>query len=396
MAKKTVQDIEVNGRRVLVRVDFNVPMENGAISDDTRIRAALPTIRLLAEGGAKVILMSHLEGKDKVDPKTMTMDAVAARLQELLDRPVQKVNDSIGPEVEAAVQSLVPGQVLLLENTRHHAGEKKNDPEYAAALAKLGDVFVDDAFGTAHRAHASNVGVADHLEAVSGLLMQKELEILGGALDEPKRPFVAILGGAKVKDKIKVIENLLPKVDTLIIGGGMAYTFLKAMGHEIGKSLLDESFLARAGEVAQVAKENGWKLALPVDVVVTDHFREPTMKKTVSISEIPADLEGVDIGPETIARFQEILKDAKTVVWNGPMGVFETPDFAVGTRAIGEALAGIAQNGANVIIGGGDSAAAVEQFDLADQMTHISTGGGASLEFLEGKELPGVAALSDK
>jgi len=396
MAKKTIRDIDVRGRRVLVRVDFNVPMDEGAITDDTRIRAALPTIRYLTENGARVVLMSHLEGRDKVDPKSMSLAAAGARLCELLGQPVKTVGDCIGPEAEAAAEALAPGEVLLLENTRHHSGEKKNDPEFAAALAKLGDVYVNDAFGTAHRAHASTVGVAQLLEAAAGFLMIKELDVLGGALDEPQRPFVAILGGKKVQDKIKVIENLLPKVDTLIIGGGMAYTFLKAQGLEIGRSLLDSDFLPSANEVFEAARKHGCTLALPTDVVVTDHFKNPTVHRVVSADQIPANLEGVDIGPETITRYQELLKGAKTVVWNGPMGVFETPEFATGTRSIGETLAGIARTGANVIIGGGDSAAAVEQFGLADQMTHISTGGGASLEFLEGKTLPGVAALQDK
>lgn len=395
--KKSLNDVEVGGKRVLMRVDFNVPLdEDRNVTDDTRIRAAVPTIQYLVQQGAKVVLMSHLEGKEGVDVKTLTMDPVAARLSELLGQPVAKANDSVGPDVEAQVAALQPGQVLLLENTRHHSGEKKNDPEYAAQLAKLGDLFVNDAFGTAHRAHASTVGVAAHLPAVAGFLMLKELEKLGGALDNPARPFVSILGGAKVKDKIKVIDNLLPKVDVLIIGGGMAYTFLKAQGYEIGKSLLDAGHLDAAKGMLASATEKGQRLELPSDVVVTDHFKNPTKWETVSIDQIPADLEGVDIGPETIARYQEILRGAKTVVWNGPMGVFETPEFAKGTRAIAEVLAEISAGDANVIIGGGDSAAAVQQMGLADKMDHISTGGGASLEFLEGKELPGVAALNDK
>ncbi len=392
MNKKTIQDVDVQGKRALVRVDFNVPQDDAcAITDDTRIRAALPTIRYLLEHGAKVILMSHLGRPKGVDPK-WRLNPVAERLGELLGQPVRKVDDCVGPEAEAAVQALQPGQVLLLENVRFHPEEEKNDPEFARRLAALGDLFVNDAFGAAHRAHASTEGVAHHLPAVAGFLLGKELDVLGGALDHPQRPFVSILGGAKVADKIGVIDHLLPKVDALVIGGGMAYTFLKAQGNEIGKSLLDKNNLEKA---AQTLKGGG-DIKLPVDVVVTDDFKTPTRKETVPVSAIPAEMEGVDIGPETVQRFREALQGARTVVWNGPMGVFENPQFAVGTRAVAEILAEIAGQGANVIIGGGDSAAAVEQMGLADKMTHISTGGGASLEFLEGKTLPGVAALQDK
>jgi phosphoglycerate kinase len=392
MNKKTVQDVAVRDKRVLVRVDFNVPQDpSGAISDDTRIRAALPTLRYLLENGARVILVSHLGRPEGVDPK-FSLAPVAVRLSELLGQPVQTANDCIGAEAEAAASALASGQVLLLENVRFHPEEEKNDPELAKQLASLAELFVNDAFGTAHRAHASTEGVAHLLPAVAGFLLGKELDVLGGVLHNPARPFVSILGGAKVKDKIGVIKNLLPTVDTLIIGGGMAYTFLKAQGHEIGKSILDSKHLEQAGKTL-AASQN---IELPSDVLVTDHFQHPTLVETVAVSAIPAELEGVDIGPETIARFQEILRSAKTVVWNGPMGVFEHPKFATGTRSIAETLAEIAEQGANVIIGGGDSAAAVEQMGFADRMTHISTGGGASLEFLEGKTLPGVAALQDK
>jgi phosphoglycerate kinase len=389
--KKTVQDVDVRDKRVLVRVDFNVPQDpSGAITDDTRIRAALPTLRYLLENGARVILVSHLGRPEGVDPK-WSLAPVAARLSELLGQPVQTASDCVGPEVEAAVSALASGQVLLLENVRFHPEEEKNDPEFAKQLASLAELYVNDAFGTAHRAHASTEGVAHYLPAVAGFLLGKELDVLGGVLHNPARPFVSILGGAKVKDKIGVIKNLLPTVDTLILGGGMAYTFLKAQGLEIGKSLLDAKHLEQAGKTLESPK-----VELPSDVLVTDHFQHPTKVETVPVSEIPPDLEGVDIGPETIARYQEILRGAKTVVWNGPMGVFENPKFANGTRTIAETLAETAGQGANVIIGGGDSAAAVEQMGFADRMTHISTGGGASLEFLEGKTLPGVAALQDK
>ena len=393
MNKKTLDDIDVSGKRVLCRVDFNVPQDDsGAITDDTRIRATLPTLKRLKEAGAKIILMSHLGRPKGVDEK-WRLDPVAIRLSELIGQPVKMLNVCIGPEAEAAAASLQPGEILLLENVRFHPEEEKNDPAFAASLAKLGEVYVNDAFGTAHRAHASTEGVAHHLPGVAGLLLAKELEKLGGALNNPARPFVAVLGGKKVEDKLPVIENLLPKVDTLIIGGGMAYTFLKADGKEIGKSLLDKDFIDDADGIL---KGNREKLALPDDVVAADHFMEPTKWETVSIDDIPADLEGVDIGEATRAKFSGILKNAKTVVWNGPMGVFECPEFAKGTRAIAETLAEVSATDANVIIGGGDSAAAVEQMGLADKMDHISTGGGASLEFLEGKALPGVAALQDR
>ncbi|MFN3652150.1 MAG: phosphoglycerate kinase [Armatimonadota bacterium] len=396
MNKKTIEDVDVRDKRVLVRVDFNVPQdESGAITDDTRIRAALPTLRYLLDQGARVILMSHLGRPKGVDPK-WTLAPVAERLSQHLGRPVQTASDCIGPEAEAAAQKLQSGDVLLLENVRFHPEEEKNDPEFARKLASLGEIYVNDAFGAAHRAHASTEGVTHYLPAVAGYLLGKELEKLGGAINDPQRPFVAILGGAKVKDKIGVIKNLLPKVDVLLLGGGMAYTFLKAQGLEIGKSLLDAGHLDAAKQTLQDVKEQGYRLEVPSDVVVADDFKNPTSHRTVRADEIPDDMEGVDIGPETIARYREILRDARTVVWNGPMGVFENPLFAEGTRSIAETLGQISQGEANVIIGGGDSAAAVEQLGYADQMDHISTGGGASLELLEGKTLPGVAALQDK
>ncbi|WP_461371634.1 phosphoglycerate kinase [Candidatus Darwinibacter acetoxidans] len=393
MAKKTIRDVDVQGKRVLMRVDFNVPMQDGTITDDKRIRAALPTIKHAIEAGGKVILMSHL-GRPKGKPDdAFRLDPVAKRLSELLGQPVQKVDDCIGADVEQAVAKLEPGDVLLLENVRFYAQETDNDPEFAKALAALGDIFVNDAFGTAHRAHASTTGVADYLPAVSGFLMEKELEFLGGAVEDPKRPFVAILGGAKVKDKIAVIESLLNKVDTLIIGGGMAYTFLKAQGYEVGNSLLDGERLEFCRSIMAKAEEKGVELLLPVDVVVAKEYGPDAEHKVVSSREMPADWEGLDIGPETAKRFSAAVKDAGTVVWNGPMGVFEFEAFAKGTLSVAQALA---DSSAVTIIGGGDSAAAVEQMGLADKMTHVSTGGGASLEFLEGKVLPGVAALDDK
>lgn len=394
MQKQTIRDIEWNGKRALVRVDFNVPLdEHQQITDDTRIRAALPTIQHLIDNGASVILMSHLGRPKKKVVDTLRLDPVAQRLGDLLGREVQKVNQFVGPEVQQAAQALQPGEVLLLENTRFDAREESNDQELARELAQLGDVYVNDAFGAAHRAHASTEGVARHLPSVAGFLMEKEIEYIGGAVANPQRPFVAILGGAKIKDKIPVIENLLPKVDTLIIGGGMAYTFYKAQGYEIGQSLLDEESLEFCKRLLNEAQD---KIELPTDCVVANEFSNDADRKTVKVTEIPADYQGLDIGPETIERFSKVIQSAKTVVWNGPMGVFEMPNFAVGTRAIAEALAKATQAGATTIIGGGDSVAAVEQMGLAEQMSHISTGGGASLELLEGKELPGVAALSDK
>ncbi|MBA2132617.1 phosphoglycerate kinase [Capillibacterium thermochitinicola] len=394
MKKMTIKDLAVKGKRVLVRVDFNVPVDdNGQITDDRRIQAALPTINYLAEQGAKVILVSHFGRPKGVDEK-YRMDTIAQRLRELSGRKVIKVNDCIGEEPQKAVAAMAEGDILLLENVRFYKEETANDPEFARQLAAVADLYVNDAFGTAHRAHASTAGVTAYLKpAVAGFLIEKELAIMGKAITDPERPFVAILGGAKVADKLGVITNLLNKVDTLIIGGGMAYTFLKAKGLEIGKSLLDAEKIDFAREMIAQAEAKGVQLLLPVDVVVTDDFKNPTMHKTVPADAIPADLQGVDIGPETIKQFTAAIKAAKTVVWNGPMGVFENPTFAVGTNAIAQAMA---EADATTIVGGGDSAAAVEQLGYADKMTHVSTGGGASLEFLEGIELPGVAALTDK
>ena len=388
--KKTVRDVEVEGKRVLVRVDFNVPLAEGKVTDDTRIRAALPTINYLLEHGARVILMSHLgRPKGKVVDE-LRLDPVAERLAELLGKPVRKLDDCVGPEVEAAVAEMRSGDVALLENTRFYSEDESNDPAFARKLASLADIFVNDAFGAAHRAHASTVGVAEHLPSVAGFLMEKEIAFLGQALTAPKHPFVAVLGGAKVSDKIGVIDNLLTKVDALLIGGGMANTFLKAQGYEIGQSLVEDDSLDVARETLERAGE---RLALPVDVVVADQFDAEAESKVVPVDQVPEDWRILDIGPETVELFKQKLAGAKTVVWNGPMGVFEFPRFAVGTEAIARILAG---SGATTIIGGGDSVAAVEQAGLADKMTHISTGGGASLEFLEGKELPGVAALLER
>jgi phosphoglycerate kinase len=390
MNKKTVRDIDVAGKRVLVRVDFNVPLEKGQVTDDTRIRAALPTIRYLIDHRARVILMSHL-GRPKGGPSDdLRLEPVARRLSELLGQEVHYVRDCIGPEVEAAVQALGEGEVLLLENLRFHPEEEKNDPAFAAQLAKLGDVYVNDAFGAAHRAHASTAGIAQYLPAVAGFLMEKELTFLGKALESPERPFITILGGAKISDKIGVIRNLLSRVDRLLIGGGMANTFLKAMGYEMGDSLVEMESLDVARELLQAA---GDKLRLPVDVVIADRFDNDAERRVVKVDAVPAGWRVLDIGPETVAAFRAELANAKTVVWNGPMGVFEFPNFAAGTFAIAETLASLP---ATTIVGGGDSVAAVQKAGVAYQITHISTGGGASLEFLEGRTLPGVAALLDK
>jgi len=390
MNKKTIRDIDVTGKRVLVRVDFNVPLSEGAVSDDTRIRAALPTIQYLLDRGAAVILCSHLgRPKDKV-VEALRMDPVAQRLAELLDRPVTKLDDCIGPEVEAAALAAKPGDLILLENTRFHPEETKNDPAFAIKLAALADLYVNDAFGTAHRAHASSEGVAHHLPAVAGLLMEKELEFLGSALAAPRRPFVAILGGAKISDKIGVIENLLQQVDALLVGGGMANTFLMADGYDVAESLVEAGSLDVARDLIARA---GNKLVLPVDVTVADRFEADAFSQVVSVAGVPPHWRILDIGPRTLELFQERLAGAKTVIWNGPMGVFEFPKFAVGTAAVARMLAALPD--ATTIIGGGDSIAAVKGAGLDDKMSHISTGGGASLEFLEGKTLPGVAALLD-
>jgi phosphoglycerate kinase len=395
MSINGLAEIDPAGKRVLVRVDFNVPQdEQGRITDDRRIEAALPTIRYLLERSARVVLASHL-GRPKGMDEKWTLKPVAARLSELLGQPVKTASDCVGPEAEAAVATLKPGEVLLLENVRFHPEEEKNDPAFARQLASLTDLYVNDAFGAAHRAHASTEGVAHLLPAVAGLLMQKELEVLGSALNKPRRPFVAILGGKKVSDKIGVIEHLMDKVDALIIGGGMASTFLKAKGYEIGDSLLDTDGIDLAKRVMERAASRGPRLELPVDVVVAKAFAPDAESQVVAAEAIPAGWQGMDIGPRTVARFREALADAQTVVWNGPMGVFEMPRFAAGTRAMAEILAQRTAAGATTIIGGGDSAAAVEQMGFADQMSHISTGGGASLEFLEGKVLPGVAALEE-
>jgi len=392
--KKTIEDIDVKGKRVLVRVDFNVPLDKERnITDDTRIRAALPTIKYLLDNNAKVILMSHLgRPKGEFDPQ-YSLAPVAVRLGELLNKKVIMAKDVIGESAKEAVNALKEGEVLLLENVRFHKEETKNDLEFAQKLASFGDIYVNDAFGTAHRAHASTEGIARFLPAVAGYLIKKELDVMGKALSNPERPFVAVLGGAKVSDKIGVIENLIEKVDTLIIGGGMAYTFFKARGYEIGTSLLEEDKIELAKSHEEKAKAKGVKFLLPVDNVVAKEFKADAEHKVVRSEEIPQDWMGLDIGPETCKLFGEEIKKAKTVVWNGPMGVFEMPAFAEGTKAIAQYMS---ECEGVTIIGGGDSAAAVEQLGYADKMTHISTGGGASLEFLEGKELPGIAALNDK
>ncbi|WP_078594441.1 phosphoglycerate kinase [Evansella clarkii] len=394
MNKKSVRDIDVKGKRVFCRVDFNVPMKDGEVTDDTRIRAALPTIQYLSENGAKVILASHL-GRPKGEVvEELRLDPVAKRLSDLLNKNVYKSDQVYGDEPKNAAADLNDGEILLIENVRFEAGEEKNDPELAKQLAEMADVYVNDAFGAAHRAHASTEGIAQHLPAVAGLLMEKELEVLGKALSDPDRPFTAIIGGAKVKDKIGVIDNLLEKVDNLIIGGGLAYTFVKANGHEVGKSLLEEDKIDLAREFMQKAEERGVKFYMPLDVTVADDFSEDANTKVVDIENIPSDWEALDIGPKTIDTYREVIRNSKLVIWNGPMGVFELKPFSEGTVSVAQALADT--ESAYTVIGGGDSAAAVEKFGFADAMDHISTGGGASLEFMEGKELPGVAALNDK
>ncbi|MBU8730876.1 phosphoglycerate kinase [Cytobacillus oceanisediminis] len=394
MNKKSVKDVELKGKRVFCRVDFNVPMKDGQVTDETRIRAALPTIEYLTNQGAKVILASHFGRPKGSVVEELRLTPVAKRLSELLGKEVKKADEAYGDSVKAMVDTLSEGDVLLLENVRFYPGEEKNDSELAKAFAELADVYVNDAFGAAHRAHASTEGIAHHLPAVSGLLMEKELDVLGKALSNPERPFTAIIGGAKVKDKIGVIENLLEKVDNLIIGGGLAYTFVKAQGHEVGKSLLEEDKIELAKSFMEKAKEKGVNFYMPVDVVVADDFSEEANIKTVAIEEIPSDWEALDIGPKTREIYSDVIQNSKLVIWNGPMGVFELKKFAGGTRAVAEALA--EANDTYSVIGGGDSAAAVEKFHLADRMSHISTGGGASLEFMEGKALPGVVALNDK
>ncbi|WP_458411969.1 phosphoglycerate kinase [Schinkia sp. CFF1] len=394
MNKKSIRDIDVKGKKVFCRVDFNVPMQDGQVTDDTRIRAAIPTIQYLSEQGAKVILASHLgRPKGKV-VEEMRLTAVAARLHELIGKPVKKTDEAYGPEVEQAISELQDGDLLLLENVRFYPGEEKNDPELARSFAALADIYVNDAFGAAHRAHASTEGIAQHLPAVAGFLMEKELEVLGKALSNPERPFTAIIGGAKVKDKIGVIENLLDKVDNLIIGGGLAYTFVKAQGYEIGKSLLEEERIDLAKSFIEKAKEKGVNFLMPVDTVIATEFSADAETKVVDIHEIPADSLGLDIGPKTVEQYRDVIQSSKLVIWNGPMGVFEYEKFANGTKGVAQALA--EADNTYTVIGGGDSAAAVEKFEVADKMDHISTGGGASLEFMEGKELPGVAALNDK
>ena len=395
MNKKTVKDIDVNGKKVLVRCDFNVPIdsETGKITDNRRIRAALPTIQYLLDNNAKVILCSHL-GRPKGEFNLKySLKPVAEELSKLLNKDVKLAKDVIGESAKELTANMKEGDIVLLENVRFHKEEEQNDPEYSKALASMAEIYVNDAFGTAHRAHSSTTGVADYLPAVSGFLIEKELEFLGGALENPAHPFVAILGGAKVSDKIGVIENLLDKVDTLIIGGGMAYTFYKAQGHHIGTSICEEDKLDLAKSILEKAQEKGVKLLLPVDNHVSSEYSNNGEEKMVNSTEIPDGFMGLDIGPKTIEKFEEAVKDAKTVVWNGPLGVCEFDKFATGTKAVATMLSKIE---ATTIIGGGDSAAAIEKLGLADKMTHISTGGGASLEFLEGKTLPGIACLQDK
>ncbi len=390
MNKKTVKDIDLKGKRVLMRVDFNVPMADGKVTDDKRIRASLPTIQYVLDQGASLVLMSHL-GRPKNGPDpAFSLKAASEVLASLLGKPVKMAPDCVGPEVEKMAKALQPGEVLLLENTRFHAGEEKNDPELAKQMAALGEVYVNDAFGSAHRAHASTEGVAHFLPAVSGFLMEQELEYLGRATSNPERPYIAILGGAKISDKIAVVENLLSKCDTLIIGGGMANTFLAAKGYNMQDSLVEAGSIATAKSIMAKA---GDKLLLPVDAVIADKFEAEADSKVVDADKVPAGWRIMDIGPKSIEVFKAALNGAKLIVWNGPMGVFEMSKFAEGTFAIAKLLA---ESGATTVIGGGDSASAVKKAGVAKQMTHVSTGGGASLEFLEGKELPGVAALMNK
>jgi phosphoglycerate kinase len=393
MNKKSVRDVEVTGKRVFVRVDFNVPLEDGKITDDKRIRETLPTINYLVERGAKVILASHMGRPKGQVVESLRLTAQAERLSELLGKKVIKADESVGAAVEAQIAGMNEGDVLLLENVRFHAGEEKNDVELAKQFAKLADLFVNDAFGAAHRAHSSTEGIAHHLPAVSGLLMERELSVLGKAILDPERPFTAIIGGSKVKDKIDVIDNLLNIADNVLIGGGLSYTFMKAQGYEIGLSLCDNDKLDAALGFIQKAKDLGKNFYLPEDIVIADDFKADANKDTVDVGNIPDGWEGVDIGPKTRAKYAEIIKNSKLVVWNGPMGVFELEPFSHGTREVAEACA---TTEGYTIIGGGDSAAAAEKFHLADKMDHISTGGGASLEFMEGKALPGVEALNDK
>lgn len=395
MNKKTVKDVEVAGKRVLVRVDFNVPQdpETGAITDDTRLKETLPTIRYLTEHKARVILCSHLGRPDGKVIEKLRLAPVAQRLSQLLRQPVETATDCIGAEVEKAVAELRQGQVLLLENLRFHAEEEKNDPAFAQALAKLGDIFVNDAFGTTHRAHASTVGVTRYLPAVAGFLVEKELEAMGNILSNPAHPFAAVVGGVKISDKIGVLENILGKVDILVLGGGMASTFLKAEGYNVGQSLVEEDKLGFARKIMEAAKKKGRKLLLPVDVIVAPSLESAAEAKAVPVAGIPSAWRIVDIGPQTIERFSKELRRCKSVVWNGPMGIYETPEFAIGTKAIAQVLSEIK---AITVIGGGSTAEVVEELGLAQKMTHVSTGGGASLMVLEGRTLPGVAALLDK
>jgi len=404
MEKKTIEDVDVQGKKVFVRVDFNVPLsskdpsETIAVTDDTRIRAALPTLNYLLQQGAALILASHLGRPTSAQDRHLAMAPVAQRLQEILEAPVRKVDAVVGPEVEAAVAALQAGEVLLLQNTRFEAGEKKNDPQLSQQLANLADVYVEDAFGSVHRAHASTEGVARAMlaqgkPAVAGYLLQKELAALGMAASDPPRPYVAIMGGAKVSDKIKLIENLLQKADTILVGGGMANTFLAALGYEMGASLVEDEALEEADRLLELADR---RLVLPVDLVVVDEVHADAHVDVLPVEDIPVDGIAVDIGPDTVALFEDELDGAALVVWNGPMGIFEIEAFAVGTNDLAEILALRVEDGTQVIVGGGDSAAAVQKAGLEDRMTHVSTGGGASLELLQGKELPGVAVLQDK
>jgi phosphoglycerate kinase len=391
--KKTIKDVDLKGKRVFCRVDFNVPMENGEITDDTRIRAALPTIKYLVDHGAKVILATHLGRPKGENKEQFRLDPIAARLSQLMGRPVVKCDEVVGKEVESKAAAMREGDLLLLENVRFHEGETKNDPELSKAFAALADLFVNDAFGTAHRAHSSTAGIAEYIPGVAGFLMEKEINALGGALSNPERPFTAIIGGAKVKDKIGVIENLLEKVDTLLIGGGLANTFIRAKGYSVGSSLLEEEKIEIARSLMERAEQKGVRFLIPEDVVVADAFDNHATTQVVNIDEIPEGWQALDIGPRTIDTYQQEIYRSKMVIWNGPMGVFEMDRFAQGTISIARACA---NTDATTIIGGGDSVAAIERFELADQISHISTGGGASLEFMEGKELPGVAVLQDK